>query len=99
MTLPLSVLFGPSARVNRWWALLPSTTVLYAEDVNALLRDVERAMARDEPNRPFAFVLDLYGAREPGEPVRPPRQGSAANRLAEQRRPLAADTTTSAPPA
>jgi hypothetical protein len=83
MAVPPSVIFGPSARTNRWWAVLPSTVVVHAPDVGELIQTVERAMTRAEPGRPFAFVLDLHGAGEPGRPrVSTPLLGSAAYRLA-----------------
>lgn len=91
MTKPPSVFFGPSGRTDRWWALLPTSTALHAPNASALISDVERAMARDKPGRPFALVLDLYGSREPGAPGSTPDAGSAAHRLTVQRRPEGVD--------
>ncbi len=79
MAAPPIVIFGPSASTNRWWALLPSAAVLHADEVGDLLRQAEQVMTRDAPGRPFAFVLDLHGSREPGQqwhrfPLPAPRQ-------------------------
>jgi hypothetical protein len=85
MAQPATVIFGPSGRADRWWALLPSTTALHADTVTHLISDVEQAMARDQPGRPFTFVLDLHGSREPGERYGPAQRDSAAQRMAERR--------------
>jgi hypothetical protein len=84
---PPSIVFGPSARTDTWWALLPSAEVLSAHQVSGLLDEVERAMARDDPGRPFTLVLDLRGAREPGVGPHSPTHDSAAYRAALRRLP------------
>ena len=83
--MPPAVIFGPSTRADRWWALLPSTTALHARTVSALLDEVESAMANDSPGRPFALLLDLYGRREPGVDGHDPSGDSAAERLTTNR--------------
>lgn len=85
-THPSVVRFGPSGRSASWWAAVPSGTALHADGVSDLLAEVERAMARSEPDRPFALILDLYGEAEPGVPAGSPLHGSAAHRLEAQRR-------------
>ncbi len=85
MAKPPSVFFGPSGRGDRWWALLPTSTELHAPNASVLISDVERAMARDTPGRPFALVLDLYGRGEPGARGSMPEAGSAAHQLTVRR--------------
>jgi hypothetical protein len=87
MATPPAVIFGPSSRADRWWALLPSTTALHAPTVSDLLTAIERVMAHDEPGRPFAMLLDLYGTREPGTQDGSPVGDSAVERLTARRLP------------
>lgn len=87
MATPPAVIFGPSTHADRWWALLPSTTALHAQNVSDLLLAIERVMEHDEPGRPFAMLLDLYGRREPGRRDEGPVGGSAVERLTARRLP------------
>jgi len=65
MAEPPIVVIGSSAGTDRRWALLPSGQVLWAPCLDDLFYDVERAMARAEPDRPFTFRLHKPDGNEP----------------------------------
>ncbi len=73
MAEPPVVIFGPGTHSDSWWALLPTADVLRSPHFNDLLALVERAMAKQEPGRPFILTLDHRGTREPGAPGAPGR--------------------------
>jgi hypothetical protein len=75
MAEPPIVVIGSSAGTERRWALLPSGQVLWARCLDDLFFDVERAMARAEPDRPFMFRLHRPDVTEP--PLHPaPHKGN-----------------------
>ncbi len=77
MAEPPVVIFGPGTHSDSWWALLPTADVLRSPHFNDLLTLVERAMAKQEPGRPFILTLDHRGTREPGTRARASRHDGA----------------------